>query len=95
MKTLQGDTERIDELERKLKAQHYVQKPFPEEEEIEKVSEKQSERVEESEQTRQDVELAKKLQEEFGRNVQEDTTANQENVQMESEETTADPPIVE
>ena len=31
MKTLQGDTEKRDELERKLKAQHNVQKPFPEE----------------------------------------------------------------
>ena len=38
MKTLQGDTERRDEIERKLKARNDTQidKPFPEEEESEK-----------------------------------------------------------
>ena len=30
MKTLHRDTERIDEVERKLKTKHDVQKPFPE-----------------------------------------------------------------
>ena len=73
MKNLQGDTERRDELERKLKAQHDVQKPFPEqEEEREKDVGKQAQG--DDEQTRQDAELAKKLQEELDRNVQTEKT---------------------
>ena len=47
MKTLHRDVERKDELERKLKAQHDVQKPFPEEEEREKDVEEQAQGVDE------------------------------------------------
>ena len=89
MKTLQGDTKRRDELERKLKAQHDVQKPFPEEVEREKNVEEQAQGGDE--QTRQDAELAKKLQEELDRNVQsEKATDELPNVEK---ETTADSPV--
>ena len=70
MKPLQGDTERRDELERKLKAQHDVQKPFPEEEEEEREKDVEEQAQGVDEQTRQDAELAKTLQEELDRNVQ-------------------------
>ena len=58
-------------MERELKAKHDVQKPFPEEEEMEMVGEEQDERIEASYQIEQDADLAKTMQEELHRTVQE------------------------
>ena len=65
MKTLKGDSERREEIERKLKSCHDVQfsKPFlEEEEEIEKDAQAEKDaQIEKNAQIEKDAELAKQL----------------------------------